>query len=120
MSMKKNTKWIVAAIFGTILVIAGCIKLTDVILPSKIDPGTTVEIHVKGQIKPETGYGPEGLALAILAPKAWDTGMLNPWVKPWAMLMNIQLNQSDAPSAASADMPMPRPTTLASTSVYIC
>ena len=70
--MKKNMKWGIAALIGTILVIAGCIKLTDVIIPSKIDPGTTVEIHVKGQIKPETGYGPEGLALAILAPKAWD------------------------------------------------
>ena len=68
--MKKNMKWGIAALIGTILVIAGCIKLTDVIIPSKIDPGTTVEIHVKGQIKPETGDGPGGLALSILAPRA--------------------------------------------------
>ena len=72
MSMEKNRKWIVPAIAGTMLLIAGCIKLTGVILPSNVQPNTTVEIHVKGQIKPETGYGPEGLALAILAPKAWD------------------------------------------------
>ena len=72
MSMKKNIKWIALAIIGTALVIAGCIKLTDVIIPSKIQPNSTIEIHVKGQVKPETGYGPEGMALAILAPKAWD------------------------------------------------
>ena len=70
--MKKNIKWIALAIIGTALVIAGCIKLTDVIIPSKIQPNSTIEIHVKGQVKPETGYGPEGMALAILAPKAWD------------------------------------------------
>ena len=46
--------------------------------------------------------------------------MVNPCAMPCAMLMNSQLNQSDAPSAASADMPMPMPTTLASTTVYSC
>ena len=70
--MKKNIKWIVPAIIATALFVAGCIKLTEIIMPDKIETNSTVEIHVKGQVKPETDYGPEGLALAILAPKAWD------------------------------------------------
>lgn len=70
--MKKNIKWIAPAILALALIVAGCIKLTEVIIPSNIQPNSTVEIIVRGQIKPETGYGPEGLALAVLAPVAWD------------------------------------------------
>ena len=54
------------------------------------------------------------------APNSWEYRIENPCVRPLSNPMNIQLNQSPAPSAASASTPMPFPTIIVSTTVYNC
>ena len=107
--MKKNSKLIVLAITAVALFVAGCIKLTQVIMPSNVQPDSTVEIIVRGQVKPETGYGPEGLALAILAPKAWDiahTAELTMTTKNLQTLTGVaDLNEEKMIDMSNEEMP---------------
>lgn len=72
MTMKKNTRIIASLLAGAALLLPGCIQLTSLEFPGKIDTNSTFTVHVKGSIKPETDYGPEGMALALCVPKAWN------------------------------------------------
>ena len=72
--MKKYWKIIVSALAAIAVLLPGCIQLTGLVIPDKVDTDSTFEAHIKGSVKPETDYGPEGMALAILVPKAWNVG----------------------------------------------
>ncbi len=52
--------------------ITGCIQLSEIIAPSTIDTNSTAEFIIKGSVSPETDYGPEGIAIAMLVPTEWD------------------------------------------------
>ena len=54
------------------MAVTACLQLTELIMPSHVGTNSTADIIVRGSIKPEAGYGPEGIAIAILAPRAWD------------------------------------------------
>jgi hypothetical protein len=70
--MKRHIKIsiLVAAILAAL--ITGCIQLHEIVMPSNIETNSEFEVHVKGSINPQTDYGPEGMAIAMLVPKAWD------------------------------------------------
>ena len=74
MSMKKYGKIIISVLAAVAVLLPGCIKLSEIIMPDKVDTNSTFEAHIKGSVKPETDYGPEGMALAILVPKIWKVG----------------------------------------------
>ena len=69
--MKKHIKHILWAV-ALVMAVTACLQLTELIMPSHVDTNSTAEITVRGSIKPEAGYGPEGIAIAVLAPRAWD------------------------------------------------
>lgn len=52
--------------------ITGCIQLSDIIVPSSIETNSVAEFVIKGSVSPETDYGPEGIAIAMLVPVEWD------------------------------------------------
>ena len=70
--MKKIVTRILLAILALAAIITGCIRLESITGPSSAALNSTFELTVNGSIKPETGYGPEGIALAILAPVEWN------------------------------------------------
>lgn len=70
--MKNKGLKIGLAILATIAFIAGCIQLSDIIVPSSIETNSVAEFTIKGSVSPETGYGPEGIAIAMLVPTEWD------------------------------------------------
>ena len=52
--------------------ITGCIQLSDVIVPDQIETNSVAEFIIKGSVSPQTDYGPEGIAIAMLVPVEWD------------------------------------------------
>ena len=70
--MKRHIKITALLLAIVAAVITGCIQIHEIIMPKDIQTNSTFEVHVKGSINPETDYGPEGLALAMLVPKAWN------------------------------------------------
>ena len=51
--------------------VTACFTLSDIIVPANIQTNQVIEIHVKGTVKPETTYGPEGIAFSMCVPSAW-------------------------------------------------
>ena len=70
--MKNKGLKIGLAVLATIAFIAGCIQLSDIIVPSSIETNSVAEFIIQGSVSPETDYGPEGIAIAMLVPTEWD------------------------------------------------
>ena len=52
--------------------ITGCIQLSDIVVPATIETNSIAEFVINGSVSPETDYGPEGIAIAMLVPTEWD------------------------------------------------
>jgi len=70
--MKKHINKIILACLAAAAMVCGCIQLHEIVIPSSISTNSAVEIHVKGAISPDTGYGPEGIAISMLVPTEWN------------------------------------------------
>ena len=70
--MKRHIKSSILVAVLLAALITGCIQLHEIIMPDSIATNSEFEVHVKGSINPQTDYGPEGIAIAMLVPKAWD------------------------------------------------
>ncbi|MBQ9583770.1 MAG: DUF4961 domain-containing protein [Bacteroidales bacterium] len=69
--MKKHTRHILWAV-AIVAAVTACFQLSEVIIPTGVKTNSTAEVIVRGSIKPQTAYGPEGIAIAMLVPRAWD------------------------------------------------
>ncbi|MBQ9310826.1 MAG: DUF4961 domain-containing protein [Bacteroidales bacterium] len=69
--MKRHIRNILLILAAAAAAFTACFRLSEIIVPADIQTNQDIEIHVKGSIKPETTYGPEGIAFAMLVPSAW-------------------------------------------------
>lgn len=70
--MKNKILKIGLAVLAAIAFITGCIQLSDIIVPDSIETNSVAKFVIKGSVSPETDYGPEGIAIAMLVPVEWD------------------------------------------------